>query len=79
MTDITQNLITEFLDYANAFSSGFLKPHKARDILFILGNASAIMNDEVRFLSFIKGSLGMEGFHEADIVQISDWLYNKLD
>jgi hypothetical protein len=70
-------LSKEFQEYANSFSFGFLKAWKANSIILMLKQAPDIFDDEVRFLDYLKSSLGMEGFMERDIELIMGWLYER--
>lgn len=77
MEDISK-LITDFQDYANSFRSGYLKTWKASAILCQLIRMDYVLNDEVRFLSYLKNCLEMEGFRSSDIELIMGWLYERL-
>jgi hypothetical protein len=72
-------LSTAFQNYANSFDFGFLKAWKANSILLGLRQIPDIFEDEVRFLDYLKGSLGMEGFRNIDIELIMGWLYERKD
>lgn len=71
-------LVESFQDYANSLESGYLKAWKASGILNTLNQIPNIINDEVRFLSYLKNSLEMEGFNSTDIELIMGWLYERL-
>lgn len=75
---VAASLIDQFQEYANSFNRGYLKTWKASSILFTLFRAPEIVNDEVRFLSYLKNCLEMEGFHSTDIELIMGWLYEKI-
>lgn len=70
-------LIQDFGNYANSFGQGYLKSHKANNMLWQLKRIPAIMEDEVRFLSYLKNCLQMEGFRDIDIELIMGWLYDR--
>lgn len=73
-------LVKDFTNYANSFGQGFLKPHKANNILWSLNGIPQIIDDEVRFLAYLKNCLQMEGFRDVDIELIMGWLFErKLD
>lgn len=72
-------LIVDFQDYANSLRSGYLKTWKASSMIMSLTDPRLpIINDEVRFLSYLKNCLEMEGFHSTDIELIMGWLYERL-
>lgn len=71
-------LILDFQDYANSLNSGYLKERKAFGILDTLHQVPNIINDEVRFLSYLKNCLEVEGFRSTDIELIMGWLYEKI-
>lgn len=75
---ITAELIEEFETYANSFGRGFLKTWKANSILFTLVRMPQIVNDEVRFLEYLKNCLEMENFRAVDIELIMGWLYERF-
>ncbi len=75
---ITSNIIVALQDYANSFKLGYLKTWKAASILHTLKSAPEIVRDEVRFLSYLKNCLEMEGFIQRDIELIMGWLYEKF-
>jgi len=76
--EITATLVQDFQDYANSFRVGYLKSWKASSILHTLKSAPEIVNDEVRFISYLKNCLVMEGFVQVDIELIMGWLYEKF-
>lgn len=72
-------LITNFQDYANSLQSGYLKIGKASNmIMFLTDHRLSITHDEVRFLSYLKNSLEMEGFNSTGIELIMGWLYGNI-
>lgn len=72
-------LINQFQDYANSLRSGYLKTWKASSMIMSLTDPRLpIINDEVRFLSYLKNCLEMEGFNNTSIELIMGWLYEKL-
>lgn len=70
-------LVKDLENYANSFNHGFLKSWKANSILWQLKDRPDIFDDEVRFLDWLKSSLGMEGFRDVDIELIMGWLYER--
>lgn len=74
ITDLAYDLET----YANSFSSGYLKTYDAISIVDTLVGIPGIKDDEVRFLTFLKDALMMEGFKQIDIELIMGWLYERL-
>jgi hypothetical protein len=70
-------MITEFQDYANNLATGFLKYGKASSMLIALRDIPGIMDDEVRFLKYLKSCLEMEGFNGTSIELIMGWLYER--
>ena len=72
-------IVDQFQNYANSFNCGYLKTWKASSMIMSLTDPRLpIINDEVRFLSYLKNCLEMEGFHSTDIELIMGWLYEKL-
>lgn len=76
---MNSKLIEDFQTYANSFRQGYLKNWKASTILYQLGQDDKVMDDEVRFLTFLKNCLEMEGFRSADIELIMGWLYERKE
>jgi hypothetical protein len=72
-------LVQDFKNYSNSFGIGFLKEWKANSILWALKRMPQIMDDEVRFLSYLKNCLEMEAFRAIDIELIMGWLYERKD
>ena len=70
-------LVQDFQNYANSYNHGHLKQWKANSILWQLKDWPDIFDDEVRFLDWLKGCLGMEGFRDVDIELIMGWLYER--
>lgn len=70
-------LVQDFQNYSNSFGHGHLKQWKANSILWQLKDWPDIFDDEVRFLDWLKGCLGMEGFLTTDIELIMGWLYER--
>ena len=70
-------LVKDFENYANSFGHGFLKAHKANNMLWTLKRIPDIAEDEVRFLAYLKNCLEMEGFQGQDIELIMGWLYER--
>ena len=76
---MTAELVQDFQNYANSFGFGYLKSWKANSILWTLKRQPSIMEDEVRFLAYLKNCLEMEAFRGADIELIMGWLYERKD
>lgn len=72
-------LVHEFQAYANSLKSGYLKHWKALGIINTLTDMPEVMQDEVRFLSYLKNCLYMEGFSTVHIELIMGWLYERLN
>lgn len=71
-------LAVQFQDYANSLGNGYLKIGKAVGIICTLTNMKTILNDEVRFLKYVKNCLEMEGFKPTDCELIMGWFYERL-
>ena len=67
-----------FREYANSLNSGYLKSWKASGMLYTLSKIPNIINDEARFLSYLKNCLEMEGFNQTHVELIMGWLYERL-
>jgi len=76
--DKTQ-LAHDFEDYANSFGRGFLKYYKAFSMLETFRQMPSMLDDEVRFLAYLKSCLKMEGFFDTDIELIMGWIYERKD
>ena len=74
---MSERLAQDLENYANGFDHGFLKSWKANSILQTLKQIPAIIDDEVRFLNYLKNCLEMEGFRGVDIELIMGWLYER--
>lgn len=75
---ITSETVESFCDYANSFGHGYLKTWKAGSILHTLSRGDYILDDEVRFLQYLKNCLEMEAFRPSDIELIMGWLYERF-
>lgn len=72
-------IASDLQDYANSQKLGYLKMWKATSIICTLRDIPAIIDDEVRFLSYLKNCLEMEGFKQTSIELIMGWLYERKD
>jgi hypothetical protein len=66
--------VQDFTNYANSFGTGFLKEHKANSILISLRDVPPIYLDNGRLNRFLDNALKMEGFNDAAISHIQEWL-----
>jgi hypothetical protein len=76
---VNAQLVKDYEKYANGFGQGFLKSWKATNMLITLRQIPSIIEDEVRFLTYLKNCLEMEGFRSQDIELIMGWLYERKD
>lgn len=69
----------EFIEFANSFPSGFLKTWKAHSIVNTIQDLrDSFINDDERFLKYLRNCLEMEGFSKASIVTIKDFLKERM-
>ena len=73
------DLVTEFQDYANSLRSGYIKTWKAASIISTLRQLPKILDDEVRFLNYLKNCLQMEGFSDIDTELAMGWLFERKE
>lgn len=64
----------DFQNFCNSFGAGYLKQHKAHDMLVTLHDIPAIQADPDRLLRYLENCLEMEGFRTQDIKAIREWL-----
>lgn len=72
-------IASDLQDYANSFKSGYLKMWKATSIICTLRDIPKIIDDEVRFLDYLKNCLEMEGFNQTSIELIMGWLFERKE
>jgi len=73
------DLVIKLQGYANSIGHGYLKTWKAGSIVSSIIRQPSILNDEVRFLAYIKNCLEMEGFRSVDCELIMGWLYERMN
>ncbi len=76
---INPELSVEFQKYFNSKRTGCCKPWKAHGILDTLQQFPEILQDADRFNKYLKNCLVMEGFNEADILDIQAWLAENFN
>lgn len=69
----------DFANFCNSFGAGFLKEHKAAQMLATLTDIPEIMSDNIRLLTFLENSLVMEGFNAVSLENIQRWLIDNFE
>lgn len=78
MDDIS-NFVTDFQNFVNSQSNGYVKAWKANGMILTLRDIPAIMSDKNRLIAFVKNSLMMEGFTDEGCEIIAEWLIQNKD
>ncbi len=74
---ITEQMLEDFIVFANAQGSGYVKPWKAQNILYMLVRVPEFKQDRERLHEYLSNCLVMEGFSEQAIKNIVVYLTKK--